>query len=926
MSRKLLALFTALLLLLALATYVYYRRTLAAVPVDPYALVPDDAVLVLSTYDHPTLVRHLQETELWDNLTAVRYFQQAAGHLALADSLTGGNTRRRNGLLALLGRKLVITSVHVTGPGEFGVLYQVPLAQVSEYRQVRGLLETLGRDARYQLSTRDYEDQELTVLTERRSESSITVLNYRNHLLVSANSGLVEAVVRRLAHPETPTVLAAFGSTDLLKQRGVDASLLVNYRRLPQFLDVLFRREAHGQFDQLAGLVSEGLLGVKLGGSRAQLQGFSNPETARGTLQQRLRGQPTQALGLTGLLSTRTALLLHLAAAPARTWPYQARPRPGQPVVDSLVRNAALDSLRATFGGEMAVAYLAAAGAGSRPGRLGLVRCPVPARTARWLARLRRIDGNSPAFTKVGPYEIHPVGFAEAAVLGPLLAAPQPAIVEVTASAGALVGNYLVLSDELTLNGYLADVVAGHTWAQTPGQVAFLQETLPRARLSIFVDTRNSWNALLGVLTEERRAGLLRNEALFKRFPQIALQLVPAENEASPDAQYYTQLLLRHPDLGAAAAQASGAAANGRVLSFKHLLLGTPALLPVVGTRVPAVAVQDSTNTLHFVSADNTVLWSDTLAGPAVGVGLLPSGGGVPGSLLLGAGSRLHLLANDGREVLPFPLHLPDTVRVAALLAAPAGPDAAARLLAVTTGNDLLLLDAKGRLFPGWQPKRLDFPLAGRPALLSVNGRDVVLAPLQNGYVYAFDRQGGLLPGFPLSMGARLAGEVLAQAGSTLSRTRLSVVNQHGELLIFTLSGDIISRRRVATWSRTARFGLVPDARGRTFILTREDENQLDVFQAGQVAPLFSQRFVTSGRKAVQLFDFGNSHRVIAVTEPGPGQVFLYDGKGRLLGGAAMSSTGTGVAMSYDATSDTYQLVRIVGRELRRTELKVALP
>ena len=46
MSRKLLALLTALLLLLALATYVYYRRTLAAVPVDPYALVPDDAVLV----------------------------------------------------------------------------------------------------------------------------------------------------------------------------------------------------------------------------------------------------------------------------------------------------------------------------------------------------------------------------------------------------------------------------------------------------------------------------------------------------------------------------------------------------------------------------------------------------------------------------------------------------------------------------------------------------------------------------------------------------------------------------------------------------------------------------------------------------------------------------------------------------------------
>ena len=920
MSRKLLALLTALLLLLALATFVYYRRTLAAVPVDPYALVPDDAVLVLSTQDHPALVRHLQETDLWNNLTAVRYFQQAAGHLALADSIAGGSARRRNTLINLLGRKLVITSVHVTGPGEFDVLYQVPLRRVNEYRQVRGLLETLGRDPRYRLSTRDYEGQEFSVLTEQRTEKSLTVLNYRNHLLISTNSGLVEAVVRRLGHPGQPTVLAAFSSTDLLQLRGVDASLLLNYRRLPQFLDVLFRPEMHGQFDQLTGLVSQGLLGVKLAGSRVQMQGFSNPETARGTLQQRLRGQPARALGLSSLLSTRTALLLHLAADPARTWP-----RPGRPLADSLGREAALDSLRATFGGEMAVAYLAAPAAGRQPGRLALVQCPAPARTARWLARLRRIEGNSPAFTKVGPYEIHPVGFSEAAVLGPLLAAASVPVAEVRASAGVLVGTYLVLADEQTLNGYLADVVADRTWAQTPAQIAFLQETLPRARLSMIVDTRNSWNALLGVLTEERRAGLLRNEGLFKRFPQIALQLVPADNEAAPEAQYFTQLLLRHPDLGAAVAQAGSPIANGRVLAFKQLLVGQPTLLAAAGTRIPAVVVQDSASTLHYVTADNTVLWSDTLAGPAVGPSPLPAAGSRPGGLLLGAGSRLHLLGNDGREVLPFPLHLPDTVRVARLVTASAGPDAPARLLAATAGGDLLLLDAQGRLFPGWQPKRLDFPLAGAPAVLRVSGRDVVVVPLQNGYVYAFDGQGNLFPGFPLSLGARLAGGLLVQAGSTLGRSRLSMVNQHGELVTFTLSGDVLTRRRVATWSRTARFLLVPAARGRSFVLTREDGNQLDVYLPGQTAPLFTQRFVTSGLKPVQLFDFGPGRRMVAVTEPGPGQVFLYENKGQLLGGAALPSTGTGVGMSYDATTDTYQLVRIVGRELRRTELKVGL-
>jgi hypothetical protein len=308
-----------------------------------------------------------------------------------------------------------------------------------------------------------------------------------------------------------------------------------------------------------------------------------------------------------------------------------------------------------------------------------------------------------------------------------------------------------------------------------------------------------------------------------------------------------------------------------------------------------------------------------------VGVGLLPGRGETPGGLLLGAGSRLHLLGNDGRDAPPFPFHLPDSVRLASLVAAPAA-DGNARILAYTAGNSLFLLDARGRQYTGWVAKRLDFPLAGPPVLLGVNGREVVVAPLRNGYIYAFDAQGGLLPGFPLSAGARLAGGVAVQAGATLSRTRLSVINQHGELLVISLGGDVVSRRRVATWSRTATFHLVPDQRGSSFVLTRQDGGRLDVFQPAGGAPLLSQSFVTSGDKPVQLFDFGRGHRVLAVTEPGPGQVFLYDGQGKQLGAQALPSTGTRVGLTYDATTDTYQLVRLVNNELRRTALKLAPP
>jgi hypothetical protein len=209
----------------------------------------------------------------------------------------------------------------------------------------------------------------------------------------------------------------------------------------------------------------------------------------------------------------------------------------------------------------------------------------------------------------------------------------------------------------------------------------------------------------------------------------------------------------------------------------------------------------------------------------------------------------------------------------------------------------------------------------------------VVVAGLRNGYVYAFTQAGERYPGFPVSAGAQLAGPLLAQPAATLARSVVRLINQHGELLTLTLSGDITNRRRIATWSRTATFGLVPEASGRAgaFVVVREDGGQLDVFNpaAAAAAPLLSRQLLTSGSKPVQWFDFGGGRQVLALTEPGPGQVSLFDGAGRPLDSAAAApaapwpSTGTGVALRLDAARRRYLLVRVLGHELRRDELAV---
>jgi len=924
MSRKLLALLVAAFFVLSLATYVYYRRTLAAVPIDAYALVPDDAVLVLATHDHPALVQHLQEAGVWDNLTGVRYYQQVAGHLALADSLDNGGRPvvapaggRPRGLLALLGKKLVLTSLHLTGPGQVDLLYQIPLESVREYRQARGLLETLARDPRYTLGTRDYEGYELNELTARAG-GRLTVLNYRNHLLFSTNSALVEAVVHRLGHLDTPTVRAGFGATDLLRLPDVDATVLLNFRRVPALLDVLFQPGTHGQLDQALALVRDGLVGLKFSPGQLAFTGFANPETAANSWQQQLRGQPAQPLRpLADVLPLRTALVLVLAG--------QLAPTPSPAADSALARRPAgygpaLDSLRASLVPGAALAYLTTPAPGVVPAQVLVARSQNLAATGRWLARLRRLAGASPAFSRVGQYEVQAAGFESGQLLGAL--APSSRVPGNT----ALVGDYLLISDEASLRRYLGEVAAGQVWSRSAAQVALLQQTLPQARLTVLADVRQGWNALLGYLAEDRRAGLLRNESLLQHFPQVAWQLLPPDlsaEEGKPGSQYFAQLLLRRPGQ---IPTLDSAVASGAGTRFGAPLAGRPWLLPALptetGLAASPVVVADSVGVVHLLPAAPAALpWADSLPGPVVGQGPRL----VRGRLLLATAHRLHWLGlADGREAPGFPLNLPDSVTVA-YVASGTSP----RLVVATTSQDLLLFDTNGRRYPGW-PRHLEAPLAGPPVLLTVGGRDVVVAALRNGYVYAFDQAGGRYPGFPVSAGAHLDGPLLATAGPTLARSQLRLVNQHGELLTMTLSGDIVGRRRVATWSRTATFKLVPEAGGRagSLVVVRQDGGQLDVFSPGSVAPLLSRQLVTSGEKYVQWFDFGVTHQVLALTEPLPGQVSLFDGQGRPLGAgsatpalAAWPSTGTGVALRYDAARQRYQLLRLVRRELRRDEV-----
>jgi hypothetical protein len=155
-----------------------------------------------------------------------------------------------------------------------------------------------------------------------------------------------------------------------------------------------------------------------------------------------------------------------------------------------------------------------------------------------------------------------------------------------------------------------------------------------------------------------------------------------------------------------------------------------------------------------------------------------------------------------------------------------------------------------------------------------------------------------------------------------LRLTRLTVVTQHGERVSFNLSGDIVARSRVSTWSRNSEFHLVPDQQQRSYVVTREEGGRLTLFDAAG-RQLLTQNFVTSAPKQAQFFNFGPGRQVYTFTEMGPGKAYLYDAQARLIGGQPFDNTVSQVALEYNSATAIYHLYRVVGTELRRTDVKL---
>ena len=905
MPKRIVFYFIGSVILASLAYYGFNRWKGSREKVDLWTLVPESAVLVLETNNHAALVQHLRETGLWESLSVLPFAQRFEENLVSLDSVAPGSQR----LSRFLDEKDILTSIHVVGKADIGYVYYVPVASVGEHRFLRTLTENIDKSDVFEEEMREYQGMQLTDITNTRLHTHFTYFTYHNNVILSPSAVLVEEIVRRVNREQPTSIAGEFRSTSYLDQPGVYANVFVNYRTLPDFLNLFLKEEVMPEVRYLASLSQNALLELKLERDKIFINGFSSPETLKNSLHQVMEPQKPQPFGMKAYLPSSTALLLHFGLEEI-----ERLQLPRQE--NKSVYAATVDSLAQSLSEEAAMAYLESTSISATPEKVAFAHVADPAATERLLGSLSRqlatARKQAPVTEQYGNYSIQMLNVPELPkqLLGRMFEGFEQCYV-------VQVDDYMLLSERVsTLRSLLKDISEENVWGKSVVQKAFLEETLQEANFSLYLNTVNAWYMLNRYVEDPERENLLQNASLIKRFNQVSLQFSKVEQ------QYYTSLIIRKSGRSNSGAGQDVFAAE-QILPFGSRLDTRPFPVQNATDRSREIVVQDSANVLYSVTANARHGWADSVGAAIRGsIQQVETGADKKLRYLFATANHIHALDEQGQELENFPFNLGDSLNIQHLAVFDYENNGNYRLLVDDTMGNLYMYDMRGTALQGWQPRRMDYRLATEPQHLRVSGRDVIVVVLENGYIYALNRQGDTYPGFPVSLKSPVTGGVAVNIGPDLMRTTLTAVTRYGSVVTVNLQGKVLNREQLYRPSKRALFDLVPESsNGRSSVIVRQEQGRVTLFDQ-DLNELFEKRYVTSAPKIVQYFHFGGANRIYAVTETGPQKTYLYDSEGNLIGNRILESSQP-VALYYNEATNNYTLYKVFRRELKQIDFRI---
>ncbi|AHM60028.1 hypothetical protein D770_08835 [Flammeovirgaceae bacterium 311] len=898
--------------LFAAGGYWLYQRYFQSTDYPLRALVPSDAVLLYSSTQPEAAWEDLKQHtfgELLKDMPGMQRFDVYEQELK----------RLLPSYEALKNREFLF-SLHITERNNFDYLLLMPLQGEKDQRLLRQLRKEIeDSPANYRLDERLYQGVKLYEIRDLNGGRTFSFFAQEGVLVGSFTSFLVEGAIRQKAASSTALVPAWMQQTSGTSMETL-GTLAINLQQLPALLRVFSHDDSLVQellprlpyYSQLEAATAEnGLL----------LTGFVKPDNPQeADFLWALHGQKPQPMRLSFLVPLRAASLVFVGLSNSQEWhqrlrTYWERKAPEQWERWQVLEAKAPDArqLAAIIGNEAGLATLPTAGAG-RPERLLMLHLSDSSNAAGLLREMSaRVALQDTLYSEVFlrqqlqelPYDEFPASLLGSAYLG-----------FGGSSYYTIVEDYLVISSSIpALKEMLLDIEAEETWQRSVRLNNFMSRLDAEQNYALYLNTATLWPMLYRRLAGPWKMFWDKHNQALRQIDLLSLQLSSAEGA------FYTNLFLhldRRPERQLEQIQLVRKAGSRLESPVVH----APVAVSYRQQRSGHWLVQDSARALYLLNnAGETVrstrmggYWQSQLAE------LDPQKNNSPHYFITTPDSA-YLFQPNLQLLKPFPLSLPNTEKID--WASVIDYDGTRRyrfLLASGTGN-IFMYDLDGINLEGWQPVALKGSLSAAPGHLRVRSRDIIYAFQKKGEVHAFTRRGEYLKGFPFALGDSLLGPVHIRQGSDFKSTRFITVTASGLFWEWDLEGRIISRKQLYRPDARARFYMVPDARGKRFLIAQQDRFRLRLMDENG-NDLFEKDYLGASKLEVQYFPFSEAAALVAVTDTDQEFTYLYDLGGNLLQTQPLNSC-CPIGLQMGSAGDSLRLVKAYSNAVEQHMLPV---
>ena len=875
-------LLTLAVLLLA-GGYLVYEKIVNKAPLDPWDVVPAQSVLVYEKDVCTTCIDDIQKSAFWEIIERASFYRKNT------DSL------KANLASVIHEKKGLLISAHITRKDDFDFVYYLPAASglpdpTAHFADLKG----------YRYSERQLNEVKIHELTSAQQTFSWIVLD--NVWVGSFTPFLIEDVIR--TYNGKRSFAAANPEIKRLPRINGDAgNIYLNLKNFSEWFSVFV--PAH---DKSYSVGKSSLLDIKSSDNKLVLNGFSTDSVAYNDyLLSIFNNQSPVSFGLKNYIPTRTVVFTSFGI------------NDGLGFHDALQRfvkahrpqlRDSLNKLSTGLNFRWEELY------NDISNEIGL--CQVEGMSGRGLSRILMIETKSAekwmkhldalsdklsidtvfheTFFNYVIREIPAHRFGEKLF--------WPLVQGFDHTYYCSDGQMIFMGDDLEeLKFFLEDLQHEDTWGKSVSRNQFLESTLLESNVSVFVNTPRIWNVLSARFNPKWKQFVNDHQALLQSLQMSAFQFSHLNNT------YYTNVTINQSQGKSEVTFASAARRN--IVHFSEPIQRLHAVKSHV-SQANEILIQDSLNDLTLLNMEGRVLWK------------LPIGDEITSEIhqldfyangklqyIFATRDALHIIDRLGNYVPEYPLHLAGK-DIRHLSIADYDRSKRYRFLLVEESGKIWMYDKTGKNLEGWNPRDAGASLMSPARHHRIRGKDYIIAVRKDGKVNLYNRRGEMAPGFPLEIEGTPMGDYFVEIGADIANTSFVIITRDGYRVKFNPQGKIQSRETLLRAYVGSQFALVPENKGKSYLIVQHDRRQLTISDASG-AKILVNDYTNLRDGAVKYYQYGGGKSFISMTDPVQELSYVFDGKGNLLTNPPVESTAIELRM---ANSDQSYVFFIHGKSL----------